>query len=66
MAYKVRGGFGVDEDDELLPDTRWVPMHELVANMDETTLAALDQWAGKLQKTAREARKRLRRERQEA
>jgi len=65
VAYKVRGGFGADKDDELLPDTRWVPMHELVANMDEPALAALDTWANKLQKTAKEARKKLRRERRE-
>ena len=41
--YKVRGGFGEDKDEEMLiPDTRWVSLRELVANMDEGALAALD------------------------
>ena len=60
IAYKVRGGFGADKDDELIPDTRWIKLSELVYNMDERALASLDKWAGKLQKVAREARKRQR------
>jgi hypothetical protein len=60
ISYKVRGGFGEDKDDELIPDTRWVKLSELVANMDDRALAALDRWAASLQKTARDARKRLR------
>ena len=60
ISYKVRGGFGEDKDDELIPDTCWVKLTELVNNLDERGLAALDKWAGKLQQTARDARKRLR------
>ena len=62
IAYKVRGGFGADKDDELIPDTHWIKLSELVYNMDERALASLDKWAGKLQKAAREARERLRAE----
>ena len=60
ISYKVRGGFGEDEEDELIPDTRWVTLAELVANMEEEDLKDLDLWAGKLQKAAKAARKRLR------
>ena len=60
VAYKVRGGFGEDKDDELIPDTRWVKLAELTANMSESQLASLDTWAGKLQKVLKEARKRKR------
>ena len=62
ISYKVRGGFGEDKDDELIPDTRWVTLGQLTANMSESQLAALDTWASKLHKTAKEARKRKRRE----
>ena len=62
-SYKVRGGFGEDKDDELIPDTRWVPLSELVANMDERTLSALDKWAAKLEKDAKDLRKELRKRR---
>ena len=47
IAYKVRGGFGEDKDDELIPETRWIRLSELVHNMDERSLIALDKWAGK-------------------
>ena len=60
ISYKVRGGFGEDKDDELMPETRWVKLAELVSNMDERSLASLDKWAGKLQKAAQDARKRVR------
>ena len=60
ISYKVRGGFGEDKDDELVPETRWVKLAELTSNMDERSLAALDKWASKLQKAAQEARKRTR------
>ena len=63
ISYKVRGGFGEDKDDELIPDTRWVPLSELVANMDERTLGVLDKWAATLEKTAKELRKELRKRR---
>ena len=65
ISYKIRGGFGEDKDDELIPDTRWVKLPELLANMDAASLKALDKWAGKLQKTAEEARKRLKQRRNE-
>lgn len=60
IAYKVRGGFGEDKDDELIPETRWIRLSELVHNMDERSLIALDKWAGKLQKALQEARQRKR------
>ena len=60
ISYQVRGGFGEDKDDELMPETRWVKLSELVYNMDERALASLDKWAGKLQKAAQGARKRVR------
>ena len=47
MAHKVRGGYGEDRDDELIPDTRWVNLSELVANLDDRSLAVLsthDSW----------------------
>ena len=60
IAYEVRGGFGEDKDDELIPETRWIRLSELVHNMDERSLIALDKWAGKLQKALQEARQRKR------
>ena len=60
ISYKVRGGFGEDKDDELVPETRWVKLSDLVFNMSDSSLASLDKWAGKLQKAAQEARKRTR------
>ena len=42
VAHKVRGGYGEDRDDELIPDTRWVNLSELVANLDDRSLAVLD------------------------
>jgi hypothetical protein len=60
ISYKVRGGFGEDKDDELMPETRWVKLSDLVFNMNDSSLASLDKWAGKLQKAAQEARKRTR------
>ena len=63
ISYKIRGGFGEDKDDELEPWTRWVPLSELVANLDERALASLDQWASKLESTAKKLRKELRKRR---
>ena len=63
ISYKIRGGFGEDKDDELDPWTRWVPLSELVANLDERALASLDQWASKLESTAKKLRKELRKRR---
>jgi hypothetical protein len=60
MAYKVRGGYGEDKDDELIPDTRWVNLSELVANLDDRSLVVLDSWANGLQKVLKAARKKQR------
>ena len=62
--YQVRGKFGgsKDEDpDDMISDTRWVQLKELVMNMNESELSELDTWAGQLQKAAKAARKRVRR-----
>ena len=62
--YHVRGKFGgsSNEDiDDMLSDTRWVKLTELVTNMTEPQLAELDVWAGQLQKAAKAARKNIRR-----
>ena len=61
--YHVRGKYGGsrNEDvDDMISDTRWVQLTELVRNMSEPQLAELDSWAGRLQKTAKAARKRVR------
>ena len=62
-SYKVRGKFGDDSDedsDDMVPDTRWVPLSELVEKLDEPACKKLDTFASSLQKAAKEARKRLR------
>ena len=61
--YQVRGKYGgsKDEDpDDMVSDTRWVQLKELVHNMGESELSELDRWAGKLQKAAKAARLALR------
>ena len=63
ISYKVRGGFGEDKDDEMLPDTRWVPLSELVANFREQDLKDLDKWAAALEKSAKKLRKELQKRR---
>ena len=55
----LRGSRNEDVDD-MISDTRWVQLTELVRNMSEPQLAELDSWAGRLQKTAKAARKRVR------
>jgi hypothetical protein len=49
---QVRGGFGrhrSEDDMDLIPDTRWVPLVELVTNnVDAAALAALETLAKKL------------------
>ena len=65
VGYKVRGGYGEDKDDELIPDTRWVGLSELVANLDDRSLAVLDSWANGLQKVLKAARKKQRARRNE-
>ena len=62
IGYKVRGGFGKSADEDvgdLIPDTRWIKLSELV-HMDETQLKALDTFAAGLKKACQAARKRLR------
>ena len=61
--YQVRGKYGgssTEDVDDMISDTRWVQLKELVLNMSESELAELDSWAGQLQKTAKAARKRVR------
>ena len=62
-SYQVRGKFGDDSDedsDDMVPDTRWVPLSELVAKLDEPACKKLDAFASGLQKAAKQARKELR------
>ena len=62
--YHVRGKYGGDSNedtDDMISDTRWVKLTELVTNMGESELAELDVWAGQLQKAAKAVRKRIRR-----
>ena len=61
--YQVRGKYGGskgEDEDDMLSDTRWVPLQQLALNMDESQLSELDKWAGQLQKAAKNARKRVR------
>ena len=61
--YHIRGKFGgssSEDPDDMISDTRWVQLKELVMNMNETQLSELDKWAAQLQKTAQAARKRIR------
>lgn len=59
ISVKVRGGFGEDKEDEFVPETRWVKLSELVANVEDEHLNALDEWAGAVQEAVRGARQRL-------
>ena len=61
--YHIRGKFGgssSEDPDDMISDTRWVQLKELVLNMDESQLSELDTWAGQLQKAAKTARRRVR------
>ena len=61
--YHIRGKFGgssSEDPDDMISDTRWVQLKELVLNMDESQLSELDTWAGQLQKAAKAARRRAR------
>ena len=63
ICYQVRGKYGGskhEDPDDMVSDTRWVQLKELVLNMGESELSELDRWAGQLQKAARAARKTLR------
>ena len=66
--YHLRGkyGGGADEDeDDMVSDTRWEPLNDLVSHLSEPQLAVLDAWAGSLQKKAKAARKELRKRQRE-
>ena len=63
ICYQVRGKYGGskhEDPDDMVSDTRWVQLKELVLNMGESELSELDRWAGKLQKAAKAARLALR------
>ena len=62
---EVRGGFGEDEDDKFLPDTRWVPLQELVENIGQEGLTELTAFAGTLKKTLKNAQAQLEKELEE-
>ena len=65
FCYQVRGKYGGskhEDPDDMVSDTRWVQLKELVTNMNESQLSELDVWAGKLQKAAKAARKKIRRD----
>ena len=59
ICCEVRGGFGEDEDDRFMPDTRWLMLTELVQNIDRTELKKLDKFAKKLAKTLETAQAQL-------
>ena len=60
---QLRGGFGksADEDkDDLIPDTRWVQLAELVsAKLDGSELDKLEKFAKALPKVLKDARRQL-------
>ena len=63
MEFQVRGKFGDDSDedfDDMVPDTRWVKLLDLVEKIDEPGCKALDTFAAGLQRAVKAARKRLR------
>ena len=63
--YQVRGKFGksTEEQDDMMPDTRWVKWSSLVDN--EVNCNLLDTFAKGLQKVALAARKRLREDKED-
>ena len=64
ICYQVRGKFGQsmgEDQDDMVPDTRWVKLSSLVDNaLDEKDCQLLDTFAKSLQAVAKAARKRLR------
>ena len=63
IGYLVRGKFGDDSDedsDDMVPDTKWVKLSDLVEKINEAGCKELDAFAGGLQKLAKAARKRMR------
>ena len=60
---EVRGGFGNDGDDpeDLIPDTRWVKLDDLVEAMEKEDLTKLFTFASQLKRKLTDAEKRLRR-----
>ena len=59
---EVRGGFGSagDKAEDLIPDTRWVKLDELVDAMDKRALKKLFLFAGQLKGVLEAAEERLR------
>ena len=59
---QVRGGFGVarDKAEDLIPDTRWVKLDELVDAMDRAQLNKLFKFASQLEGLLQRAEERLR------
>ena len=58
---QVRGKFGSDADednDDMLPDTRWVKLSELTDNIREADLKALDEFTRGLNKGIKDAKAR--------
>ena len=66
ICCQVRGGWGEDEDDGLIPGTRWVELSELVANVDESQLKLLDAFTKKMATALTSARKRIKQRQAEA
>lgn len=63
ICYQVRGKFGKhkrEDIDDMVPDTRWVTLSELVDNIKEGDLKQLDAAVDDLKRVANAARKRLR------
>ena len=59
IAYQVCGGWGRNKDEhkeDLVPDTRWVDLSELVENMSERNLTALDAFCDELKQGLKRAR----------
>jgi|TARA_B110000037_G_C16654772_1_gene316045 hypothetical protein len=63
----VRGGFGNrgDKAEDLIPDTRWVQLTDLVEALDKQQLKKLSAFAGKLQDALKLAEERVREDMEE-
>ena len=59
---EIRGGFGNrgDKDEDLIPDTRWVKLTDLVEAMNKQQLKKLFTFAGKLHDVLKHAEERVR------
>ena len=67
ISCEVRGGFGNsgDKAEDLIPDTRWVKLTDLVVAMDKQQLKKLFTFAGKLQDALKLAEERVREDMEE-